>query len=143
MSKREWIVAGGLMMMIVAAVVVPLLRNPPPKMPAGEAAYHAAVKKGLPVVLCFRFGVGAATRDAKCLTMGELTAKLRERYKGRVALIDVSLDPNTTERYLIEHYSIRNVPTTLLLSRSGKLLEVHDGVWAEEKLVAAVDKAAG
>ena len=74
---------------------------------------------------------------------GEVLAQVRPKYQGRVAFVDVSLEPDTPDAALCEAYQIRVKPTTILLAGDGAVLETKLGVWEPAELAARLDQVAG
>ncbi|MCC7493737.1 MAG: thioredoxin family protein [Fimbriimonadaceae bacterium] len=127
--------------LLVAAWAVTLALRPGAQRPApaadgtpAEQALRAARAAGQPVVLSFR-----SASCIPCQAMVDVAAELRQRYIGRAAIIDVSLDPDTPDAALVAQWGIHAKPTTVVLGPDGKLSQARIGVWPTAELVARLD----
>ncbi len=136
---------------LLAIVVLVALKQPPRDQPAAadsagapaapaaggttaEQAIARARAAGQPVLLSFR-----SNSCIPCKAMGVVLAELRPKYEGRVAFIDVSLEPDTPDMNLILQHQIQAKPTTVVLASSGEVVESKMGVWEAPELAARLD----
>lgn len=102
-----------------------------------EQAIAAARAEGRPALLSFR-----SSSCIPCKAMGDILAEIRPKYEGRVAFVDISLEPDTPDMALCEQYQIRVKPTTILLAGDGTVIETKLGVWEPAELAARLDQVA-
>ncbi len=104
---------------------------------AAEQAIAAARAAGQPVLLSFR-----SDSCIPCRAMGDILNEMRPKYQGRVAFVDVSLEPDTPDMNLITEHQIQVKPTTILMAADGTVLETKLGVWEPAELAARLDRIA-
>lgn len=81
-----------------------------------------------------------------CTSCAEMTAplaKLKPQYEGRVALILVDVDSRlAADQQLLDQYQVRYVPTTVLLSAAGQLVDSFVGNVSRDTMVAKLEAPA-
>jgi len=141
--KREPLILAAVA--LAAVVLIAIKPEPAPVLPdapavggtAAEQAIAAARAEGRPALLSFR-----SNSCIPCKAMGDILAEIRPRYEGRIAFVDISLEPDTPDMELCETYQIRVKPTTILLAGDGTVLETRLGVWEAAELTVRLDQAA-
>lgn len=131
-----------LLVVLAALVAVVTLKGgrqapDPAETTAAEQAIAVARAAGQPVLLSFR-----SDSCIPCRAMGDILSEVRPKYEGRVAFVDISLEPDTPDLNLITEHQIQVKPTTILLAADGTVLETKLGVWEPAELAARLDRIA-
>lgn len=102
---------------------------------AAEQAIAQAKAEGQPVLISFR-----SDSCIPCQAMGLTLMEVKPRFAGRVAFVDVSLEPDTPDLALCQQYRVRVKPTTVFLGRDGQPVGEEIGALPAVAVAARLDE---